>query len=255
MEYVEARDAQSMSGLRLALTKGVPGPWSEAAKNIFHIKGIAFTPVAQHGGQANPDLVGWTGHRNAPVAVYDDEPPCAAWADILMLAERLAPTPALLPEDPAQRVLVFGISHELAGEGGFGWSRRFKMLPPKSVSDEDAGEAWATMRKAYGSGAEDPDRASQRCADIVSYLASRLKAQAQAGSRYLVGEGLTAADVYWATFSQLYKTSPEEVNPMPDYLRSMYEAPDERIEAVFDPILLDHRDFIYQTHLIYPLDY
>ena len=62
-----------LSGLRLVLTAGVPGPWGEAAKGVFHVKGVPFARVRQEAGAANQELVEWTGHDNAPVAVYDDE--------------------------------------------------------------------------------------------------------------------------------------------------------------------------------------
>ena len=42
----------------------------------------------------------------------------------MLLAERLAPAPALLPADPASRALALGLAHELCGEAGLGWSRR-----------------------------------------------------------------------------------------------------------------------------------
>ena len=49
-------------------------------------------------------------------------------AEILLLAERLAPTPSLLPADPAVRALAFGLAHEICGEAGLGWSRRLQMV-------------------------------------------------------------------------------------------------------------------------------
>lgn len=45
MEYLEPEIARNRSGLRLVLTAGVPGPWGEAAKSIFSLKGIDFLPV------------------------------------------------------------------------------------------------------------------------------------------------------------------------------------------------------------------
>src|SRR5262249_54788352 len=81
-EYVEVARARAMPGLRLALTRGVPGPWGEAAKGIFHAKKISFVRVAQNAGADNDALFAWTGHRNAPIAVYDDEPPRTTWAEI-----------------------------------------------------------------------------------------------------------------------------------------------------------------------------
>jgi|TARA_B110000977_G_scaffold169401_1_gene219345 hypothetical protein len=45
MEYKTVEEAKNLNGLRLALTAGVPGPWSEAAKALFRIKGIDYIPV------------------------------------------------------------------------------------------------------------------------------------------------------------------------------------------------------------------
>src|SRR5579871_5139452 len=116
MEYLTPEQAQDLPGLRLVLTAGVPGPWGEAAKAIFRYKGIPFTPVAQLAGQANEALVRWTGFRNAPVVIYEDERPIDRWSDILFLAERLRPEPTLLPPNSLDRALVFGISNEMCGE-------------------------------------------------------------------------------------------------------------------------------------------
>ena len=79
MEYVSVEDAKDSDGLRVALTMGVPGPWSQAAKYLFEFKGIPFIAVGQKGGRDNPDLFEWTGHRNAPVVVFNDEPPRTGW--------------------------------------------------------------------------------------------------------------------------------------------------------------------------------
>ena len=128
MRYLDVAEARGLPGLRLALTKGAPAPWGEAAKGILSLKGIPYTPVAQYGAQANEALVAWTGHRNAPVAVYENEPPRVGWLDILLLAERLAPDPPLLPADLDQRARVVGLSHEICSEGGFAWSARLLMF-------------------------------------------------------------------------------------------------------------------------------
>lgn len=91
MKYLSVEEAIDMPGLRLVLTAGVPGPWSESAKAIMAYKGLAFTPVLQQGGGENEALRNWTGQTSAPVAVYDNLPPACHWLDLLMLAERLAP--------------------------------------------------------------------------------------------------------------------------------------------------------------------
>ena len=40
----------------------------------------------------------------------------------LNLAERLAPTPRLIPEDVEQRARMFGITREIIGRRGLGWT-------------------------------------------------------------------------------------------------------------------------------------
>ena len=90
MEYVEPADARNLSGLRLVLTTGVPGPWGEAAKAIFAVKKLDYVPVRQTAAEDNADLVAWTGFRNAPQAIYEGEPARIGWEEILALAERLA---------------------------------------------------------------------------------------------------------------------------------------------------------------------
>jgi len=66
----------------------------------------------------------WTGQHNAPVVMHGSEKPRSGWADILLLVERLAPQPRLLPSDPGERALAFGLADEICGEKGLSWSRR-----------------------------------------------------------------------------------------------------------------------------------
>ena len=73
MEYMSVAKARSMPGLRLVLSAGVPGPWGEAAKAVLKTRHVAFTAVAQEPLAPNLELRAWTGSRNAPIAVYDDD--------------------------------------------------------------------------------------------------------------------------------------------------------------------------------------
>ncbi len=257
-DYVSIEAARAAEGLRLVLTQGVPGPWSEAAKAILHVKGIPYLRVAQQGGGDNDGLIAWTGHANAPTAIYNDEPPRAGRNEILLLAERIAPEPALLPADPEERTIVFGLSHEIGGEDGWGWNRRHMLLAPMHATS-DAPEALARTRdnlsSRYGFSREAAERAPERCAQILTGLSARLQRQSAAGSRYFVGAGLTAADIYWATFCALAQPLPDEVCAMNSFMRTGYTANDPTILAALDPILLEHRDFIYQQHLPLPLDF
>ena len=112
MEYQSVEAGQAASGLRLVLSAGVPGPWGEAAKAVFKLRDVPFTPVAQVGGGENPELVEWTRHRNAPIAMYNDEAPRVRWLEIVELAERLGSGASLLPEDIEDRMRMVGIVNE-----------------------------------------------------------------------------------------------------------------------------------------------
>lgn len=266
MKYFEVAEARSLPGLRLVLTAHVPGPWGESAKKIFDYKKIPYVPVAQYAAKANDDLVAWTGIRNAPNAMYNDEPPRTGWYDILMLAERLAPTPALLPTRSEERALVLGISAEICSEWGWGWARRAMMGTPYAGTPDPARVAslsrppWepediARMRAGYSASVGGPAEAPARCADILRMLAGRLHRQKAEGSPYLVGHALTACDIYWTVFSMALEPLPHAVNPMPDWMRMSYDMIGPVIEAAKDPILLEHRDMVYARHLSLPLDF
>ena len=105
----------------------VPSPWGEAAKGIFHVKGIDFAAVRLV--YDNEALKSWAGQLSAPVAIYDDEPPRSGWAEILMLAERLAPAPALLPAGTRMRAPARCASPtSSAARDGLGWHRRLQLV-------------------------------------------------------------------------------------------------------------------------------
>ena len=101
VDYIGVDEAIARRGLRMVVVGGVPSPWGEAAKGILHVKRIEWAAVRL--AYDSESLKRWAGQRSGPIAIYDDEPPRAAWHDILLLAERLAPAPALLPADPAER--------------------------------------------------------------------------------------------------------------------------------------------------------
>ena len=139
LDYVSIAAAREMSGLRLVLGQyTIPGPWREACKGLFHVKGIAYTRVVtadagksdlaigMDGSQT--ELIAWTGQPSAPVAVWNDERPRSSWIDQLNLAERLNPEPPLLPSTISDRIVMFGLINELAGENGIAWQKRLLMV-------------------------------------------------------------------------------------------------------------------------------
>jgi glutathione S-transferase len=251
-EYVSVEDAIKRGGLRMVVVGGVPSPWGEAAKGILHIKGIEW--VAVRLTYDSEPLKAWAGQRSGPVAIYENERPRDGWVEILLLAERLAPTPSLLPADPAERALVFGFSHEICGEAGLGWSRRLQLI---HAGMQNAGgfpqRVAGYLGKKYGYSPALGAAAGARVAELLGMLATRVRAQRAAGSRYYVGHAPTALDVYSAAFMALFDPLPAEQCEMDPASRAAFALSDTPLRAALDPVLLEHRDMMYARHLELPL--
>jgi glutathione S-transferase len=256
MEYKSVAEARGMKGLRLVLSAGVPGPWGIAAKAIFASREVPFVPVRQEIMQPNEELVAWTGRRNAPIAVYDDEPGLDNWLDIVMLAERLGSGPSLLPDDPVDEALALGFSAQICGHGGYGWSRRLGMARPDTESmPADLQAKRDAMMGAYGMRGEAIAAAPQRVIRILQGLAQQLHRQRAAGSDYLVGDRLGACDIHWACFSQMAGPLTMDECPFPPGMREMYDHMSPEVRAACDPILIEHRDRVFARHIGLPLQF
>jgi glutathione S-transferase len=252
VRYVSIEEAIAGSGLRMVVVGGVPSPWGEAAKGILHMKGIDWAAVRLV--YDSEPLKQWAGQRSGPIAIYDKEPPRAGWAEILLLAERLAPTPSLLPADAAERATMFGLAHEICGEAGLGWSRRLRLIQaglqkaggfPERVSQY--------LGRKYGYSPAIGAASGARVSALLRMLAARLQAQQHAGSPYYVGNSITAVDVYSATFMALFQPLPPEHCAMDETTRAAFAMRDPETDAALDPILLRHRDMMYAGPLELPL--
>lgn len=259
VDYVPVKEASEQSGLRLVLTAGVPGPWSEAAKAVFKVRGVDYTPVFQELGAPNLELVDWVGSRNAPVAVYNDEKPRPGWSEILFLAERLGSGPSLIPSDPVDRTLMMGLSHEICGENGFGWTRRLNLLHPAiEAGPANPGYGFSKLfGEWYGYSKTGGDTSARRCVDILGVLSKQLAEQQAAGRRFLVGDALSAVDLHWAAFAALIDPLPDDqcTAPLPAPFRKLYSSSPPEVIAAASSELLAHRDFIYRHVVGLPLDF
>ncbi|MBO9512634.1 MAG: hypothetical protein J7549_00840 [Variovorax sp.] len=250
--YIGVEEAVSRPGLRMVVVGNVPSPWSESAKGIFRVKRIPWAAVRL--SYDSKLLKEWAGERSAPVAIYDDEPPRSGWADILELAERLAPTPALLPQDAEQRDAVMQIGRDLCGQHGLGWTRRLHMIHAGLQGHGGfTPEVSAYLAKKYGYTPEAGADADARVAQLLTTLSKRLEAQRAAGSDYLVGDSVTAADIYSAAFMALLRPLPESVCPMDPRTREAFELRGPRSDEALDERLLAHRAMMYERHLALPL--
>lgn len=247
LSYIPVEEAIPLSGLRVAFSQGVPGPWGVGARAILEYKNIPFTAVTQAVGEANEALHRWTGQSSAPVAVYNDERPRASWAEIIVLAERLAPQPRLIPENEEDRAAMFGLGHEICGEDGFGWNVRLMMMEARG---RDPNSLMAKRYDSRGGFAY----AQARTNKILAMLVRRLEAQKQRGSHYFVGDALTAVDFYWTAFSHLLRGFPEAICDMPDWYRNLGALVMAHLAPVPE-ILFEHRDRVLRDHMRCPFKF
>jgi len=245
--------ARELPGLRLVVIQGVPSPWSQAAKAILRVKQLPYTLVQRSAGDAPRALEDWTGQASFPAAMYESERPRSGWAEILLLAERLAPAPALVPADPSPRAFFFGVAHEICGEMGLGWCRRLESVaagmqhtPPDPIA------VWLGVKYGYS-----PERAALapgRLRDVLGLLAELLAESRARGGSYLLGSELTALDLYWATFCNLISPLPPELLPLPPRMRPMFTSSDPAVhELLAKSWLLALRDRVYQERLELPV--
>ena len=252
VNYVETNAAIKASGLRMTVVSEVPSPWGEAAKGLLYFKGIDWLAVRLT--PADEAQTGWTGSQSAPVVMYNDEPPRHGWVDLLMLAEKLAPEPSVLPLATRDRALAIGLSHELMGQGGLADMRRLQMVHMGLTGQGGfVGPAADYLAAKYGYSEAEGEAASQRVTDLLLMFANQLRVQEEAGSDYYLGNAPSCIDFYSAAVMAMFKPLPEEVCAMRERTRLAFSSSDPSTDAALDPILLKHRDMMYARHMETPL--
>jgi glutathione S-transferase len=255
VERISIEQARASSGLRIVTLAQVPSPWGEALKGILHVKQLSHARVGHAFGSSTKVLKEWTAQDSFPVMAWNDEPPRTTWLEQLYLAERLAPTPQLIPESLEDRIQMLGYSNELCGVNGLGWSERLRSVHQElRKSGGDPAGVSAYLGKKYGYTPEIGARAEARVIATLTALAQRLRYQKTRGSRFLVGARLSALDVYWAAFSNAMRPLDAELCPMPQIIREMFTITEPTIVAAAHPILFEHRDYIFRNFLELPVD-
>lgn len=251
--YIEVDDAIAADGLRMVVVSNVPSPWGEAAKGILHMKNIPWSAVRL--AHDSPALKEWAGELTGPVAIYNNEKPRAGWAEILFLAERLAPQPTLIPEDAKTRAAMFGLCHELFGHDGLCDARRLHSVHGGLTGEGGFPEPIAKyLGHKYGYTPERGDAAGERVIALLNMLTQHLEARKAEGADYYFGNAPTAADVYSAASLALFAPLPEEQCDMNQRTRKTFNMMDDATRAALAPILLAHRDMMYEKHLELPLN-
>ena len=192
MEFTTIAAAREASGLRLVCMRGVPTPWTEAAKGIIHIKGLPCLYAVRTEEEPETAIADWAGDSSVPVVAYEREPLRTGWAEILLLAERLAPEPSLIPIDAGQRAEFFGLAHEVCGEMGFGWCYRLLMIQESLGHTREGAFPPAVggyLGGKYGFEPHAVAKALTRVIDVLGLLSERIR------GRLYFFDALTALDV------------------------------------------------------------
>ena len=182
-----------------------------------------------------------TAQTSLPAMFHDEERPRNVWIEQLALAERIGAdlTPKLIPGNFEQRTEVLGLCAILLAEDGFIWNMRILIDSP--------------LGQKYGFSKEASTVAPRKMAEIITLLDRRLEAQVRRGTSYLVGDALTALDIYWATFSMSVLPPAPEIMPVTRQNQGMlkyFEANSQipEIAEVLTRRIQDHQRFILTTH-------
>jgi glutathione S-transferase len=255
LTYVDVATARAARGVRIVVQSAIPSPWSEAVKGMLRVKGIPAMVVRFV--RATPETEAWTGVNNVPVVFVDDEAPRTNWAPIIARLERLDGRTALVPADAETRARMFGLVHELVGEGGLGWSSRIVMIDGGVRSGGREGFPLPVanfLGPKYGYTPEDVGAARARIAEVLA-LFDRLLAEARAaGRRYLLGDAPTALDIYLATcLTPIAGVTEAECPAMRAPVRPAFVHLGREVGALVSPELAAFRRFMFDEHLGWPI--
>lgn len=249
-EFITLDEAAAMTtGTRVTFIPGLPALYSEALKNICYAKGVplirALHPMMgvdeATGQDRQARLFELTSQTGLPSMFHNDERPRNVWTEQLALAERIGSpdSPKLISDDFENRITMYGLCAIILAEDGFVWNMRI-------LGDSPLGRKYGYSENASTS-------APAKMAQIVDLIARRLEAQEKAGSRYLVGDSVSAADIYWATMSMSFLVPPPEIMPVTKQNKGMLSyfsrnADIPRIAEVLTDRVEAHQRYILTTY-------
>ena len=249
-EFITLEESASMQkGTRVTFVPGVQAMFSEALKNLCYVKKVPLTRVLhpimgvdeKTGVDRQAKLYELTSQTSLPTMFYDDERPRNVWIEQLALAERIGTkdSPKLIPDNFEHRVDMFGLCAIVLGEDGLTWNMRILIDTP--------------LAQKYGYSEEASSAAPRKIAEVITLIDRRLEAQEKQGSRYLVGDALTAVDIYWATMSMTILPVPLEIMPKTKQNQGMlmYFAANSEIPEIANALterIKDHQHYILTTY-------
>ena len=250
LEFITLDEAAKMQeGTRITFIPGVQALYAEALKNICYVKKIpiirALHPMMGVDKETGEDrqvrLYELTSQTSLPTMLHNEERPRNVWTEQLALAEAIgAPdSPLLIPEDFESRVDMFGLCAVVLAEDGLVWNMRIMNDGP--------------LGRKYGYSEAASAAAPAKVAKVLALLDRRLQSQAEQGSKYLVGNAVSAADIYWATMSMCVTATPPDLMPVTQQNQGMLKffaanAKNPVIAEALSPRIEDHQRYILTTY-------
>ena len=250
-EFVSLGDAKDANGVRMTVIDGIPSPWSEAAKGLLHMIKCDWNAVRHKPGDR--ELRSWTSCDNAPALVNGTDRTRSGWVDILLFCEKRSSEGSLLPAEPHKRAMAIGLSHEIMGEEGLCWLRRLQLVHGGMQLEGPAREHAEYIGARYDYQSEKIETGHLRIIQLLNMFSEILEEQMREGSFYYFGSSPTALDVYSAVSMALFAPLPEALCAMNPATRMAFSALDDATRTALNPLLLQHRDLMYERHLALPL--
>ena len=134
---------------------------------------------------------------------------------------------------------MFGLCAIILAEDGLIWNMRILTDSPLAAK--------------YGYTKEASSAAPRKIAEVITLIDNQLEAQEKLGSRYLLGDSLSAADVYWATMSMTVLPVPPEIMPRTQQNQGMlmYFESNSKIPLIKNALserIKNHQEYILNTY-------
>ena len=249
-EFISLEEAAKMKeGTRITFVPGLQAIYAEALKNICFVKNIKIIRVLhpfmgkdkKTGKDRQTDLYSLTSQTSLPTMLHNEERPRNVWIEQLALAEEIGSSNSvnLIPDNFQERVDMFGLCAVILGEDGLVWNMRI-------LSD-------SPLARKYGYSDDASYKAPSKMAEIIKLIDLQLKKQEEKGSKYLVGNKISAVDIYWSTISMTILPASLEIMPKTKQNEGMllfFEANSKipEIREVLTDRILSHRDYILKTY-------
>ena len=250
LEFISLEEAANMKeGVRITFIPGLQAIYAEALKNICYVKKIEIIRVLHPfmgtdkvtGKDRQAELYALTSQTSLPTMLYKEERPRNVWIEQLALAEKIGSpdSKSLIPENFKERADMFGLCSIVLGEDGLVWNMRI-------LSD-------SPLARKYGYSVEASSEAPNKIAEIIKLIDTKLSAQKEKGSKFLIGDSLSAVDIYWSTVSMTVLPASLKIMPKTKQNEGMLLAFEgiskiPQIAEATSELIHSHRDYILKTY-------